>query len=406
MYIFVANENEVMIITQDAKQSTNHWKFKGFVDWKISMLFFTYLLVLTWVLTLQAQWESQTASVSLNNFGKCPWMAISSSANIETEPNKFHVVSYRPSEEEKRIYQKLPETLTKSNPQLGVGMTKGVSAAEVWAKSPKNSWQLPPEHPRNNKPNCVRVTKLTGETAVEMYEELKKEVDFYVVKAVNALIHESGIIALPCGYFQPLEGCETFFKYVGRKWWNKCHAAFQSAKMKWPTYWNANTEPSLDVFNSTACKDSFKGTTKRYSRVFVISAAWDHNYHHFLIDSLSRLVRHVDFLVANPDVRIHIREFDQYAKESQSAKGRTLRELLLQLLGLDPRRLVSGVVLADEVFMPRAVKCNYPISSAYEVRLLASLLKERAAAKRKELELVDIFLSSPRKVRLCGNIMH
>ena len=56
--------------------------------------------------------------------------------------------------------------------------------------------------------------------------------------------------------------------------------------------------------------------------------------------------------------------------------------------------------------MPRAVKCNYPISSAYEVRLLASLLKERAAAKRKELELVDIFLSSPRKVRLCGNIMH
>ena len=37
--------------------------------------------------------------------------------------------------------------------------------------------------------------------------------------------------------------------------------------------------------------------------VFVLlslSAGWDANYHHFLLDSLTRLVRHLDFLRANP----------------------------------------------------------------------------------------------------------
>lgn len=133
-------------------------------------------------------------------------------------------------------------------------------------------------------------------------------------------------------------------------------------------YWKSGPDPNLDTFNTSACKDSFKGTTMRYNKVFVISAAWDHNYHHFIIDSLSRLVRNIDFLLENPDVKIHIRQFDQYAAKSRAEKGAKLRAVVSGLLGIDSSRFISGVVLADEVYLPRAVKCNYPISSAYEIR--------------------------------------
>ena len=305
---------------------------------------------------------------SANNFGKCEWVEVSSSSTIKPEPNKFLVVSYRPSESEIQEYAEIPSPLTRSNPKLGLGIVKGVSQAEKWANNTKNSWQLWPDHPRNDKANCVRVSKLSGETAVEIYDAYKKTADFYVVRAVNALIHEAGIVALPCGYFQPLEGCETMFKYIGRKWFNRCNDQFKREKVTWPTYWKPGKDSNLDTFNSTSCKDSFKGATKRYNKVFVISAAWDHNYHHFLIDSLSRLVRNIDFLRENLDVRIHIRQYDQYAAKSRANAGTKLRNAVSALLGIDPSRFISGVVLADEVYLPRAVKCNYPISSAYEIR--------------------------------------
>jgi hypothetical protein len=287
---------------------------------------------------------------------------------MEPETDKFHVVSYRATESERREYEKLPETITKSNPKLGLGIVKGVPQADKWANNTKNSWQLSPDHPRNDKKNCVRVSKLTGESAVEIYDVYKKEVEFYVVRAVNALVHETGIVALPCGYFQPLEGCETMFKYVGRKWWNRCHDQFKATSTKWPEYWKSGQDDRLSTFNTTGCRDSFKGSVERYAKVFVITAAWDHNYHHFLIDSVSRLVRHLDFLIAHPDIRIHIRQYDQYAKESRADKGAQLRRNIAQLLGLDSSRFVSGVVLADEVYLPRGVKCNYPIAHAFEIR--------------------------------------
>lgn len=52
--------------------------------------------------------------------------------------------------------------------------------------------------------------------------------------------------------------------------------------------------------------------------------------------------------------------------ESRANAGTKLRNAVSALLGIDPSRFISGVVLADEVYLPRAVKCNYPISSAYD----------------------------------------
>lgn len=314
------------------------------------------------------QWESKAFSVKGNLFGTCSWSSISQSNNIQMDPGQFYVVSMKPTEEETQGYGSLLGMLTKVNPTLGSGLVKGVAQADKWANQTGNSWQLSPDHPRNDKKNCIRVTRLTVQAPTEIYEPYKKNADFYVVKAANAFIHETGIVALPCGYFQPLEGCETMFKYVGRKWFNKCSDEFTKAKRQWPVYWKSGVDPQLDLFNSTQCRDAYKGPIERYSKVFVITAAWDHNYHHFMIDSLSRLVRHLDFLVEHPEVRIHIRRYDQYAKEERASTGLKLRNHLVELLGLNASRFVSGVVLADEVYLPRAVKCNYPLASALEIR--------------------------------------
>ena len=105
----------------------------------------------------------------------------------------------------------------------------------------------------------------------------------------------------------------------------------------------------------------------RYKRVFIISASWDHNYHHFLSDSLSKLSRHIEYLKLNTDIKIHIRMYDQFAKGKAEA-GRALRKRLFEAIGIDTSRLVAGPVIADEVFIPRSPKCNAPLGHIYELR--------------------------------------
>jgi hypothetical protein len=42
-------------------------------------------------------------------------------------------------------------SFTSANAKLGQGIVDGVPKAMLWATNGRNSWQLPPEHPRNNK---------------------------------------------------------------------------------------------------------------------------------------------------------------------------------------------------------------------------------------------------------------
>ena len=79
--------------------------------------------------------------------------------------------------------------------------------------------------------------------------------------------------------------------------------------------------------------EKFSTPVKRHKRVFIITAGWDSNYHHFLLDSLSRLIRHIDFLRANPDIKIHIRAIEQSFKKQDYVKaGRELRERLFAIV--------------------------------------------------------------------------
>ncbi len=335
---------------------------------------FLFVSVPFGILTNQCFANDIRTSLSFTLFGSCAYNALESFQLDQTlSDSVFHVHIVPPNQSELDAYNRLPLTLTRANTKLGLGIVKGKAMASTWASNTANSWQLAPNHPRNNKSNCVRVSQQAGLAPVDLYSGLKHGVDYYIVQAHHALVHDTGIVGLECGYYQATEACETIFKFIGRKWWTQCSARLKASKATWSSMFdNESTDEVIGNarFNASLCFTSSQvAEVPRVRRVVVIAANWDNNYHHFLIDCLSRIVRMLGFLRANPDVRIHIRAFEQFAKkERYVAGGRKLRHRLLQLLGLDPARCISGPLRADVVYFPRAVQCNYPLAYAYQIR--------------------------------------
>lgn len=318
------------------------------------------------------EWNNGIAQMGVgDNIFHCKWALINSTPTASAK--QLYVQILEPSALELAHFSALPSTLTKSNPKLGEGIVKGVPKAATWANSTMNSWQLPPEHPRNNRTNCVGLAKASGRNPIEIYHEYKQRSNFYIVHARDAFIHETGITNLDCGYFQPLESCETVFKFIGKRWWSNCQnlLAKRTPKQTWS---EMMVPPSVktQLDKGFLCGEGGRNIS-RHNKVFVISAAWDNNYHHFLIDGLARLIRHIDFLLSNPDVKIHIRRGEMNIKKKMNLRiaAIQMRERILRFLGIDLNRLVSGQVIAREVMVPRGIRCNYPIAHALEIRLVA-----------------------------------
>lgn len=111
------------------------------------------------------------------------------------------------------------------------------------ANSTVNSWQLPLSHPRNNKTNCVRLATRAGISPIQIYQNYRESSSkFYLVRANNAFVHETGIAFISCGYFQPLEGCETIFKFIGKRWWARCSDTLNKRKLKWADIFTGNSK--------------------------------------------------------------------------------------------------------------------------------------------------------------------
>jgi hypothetical protein len=85
-----------------------------------------------------------------------------------------------------------------------------------------------------------------------------------------------------------------------------------------------------------------------YEELFVIAQYWGRSVFHRMAEIAPRLAIHLDFLKANPQIRV---------LGPETAGGR-LGELF-QILGLDPARLVAGVARAKVVYQPRASGCGF-----------------------------------------------
>ena len=166
------------------------------------------------------------------------------------------------------------------------------------------------------------------------------------------------------------------FRFIGRNWHGRCVNGLRRRGCCWRSrfhYGGSNSswwEPQAQQTERTAAARHFQqidsklramcsskdfarddgqhGAVSRSRRLLVITAQWDNNFHHFIIDELVRLVRHHDWLLRNPDVKIHIRAGEAFGKRTKAPAALAMRRRILSLLGFDASRIVSGTVVADQ----------------------------------------------------------
>lgn len=296
---------------------------------------------------------------------------------IVYKQQKVAVAIHYPNDRELKEYSRLDGvSLTKSNPPFGKGYVIGKPAAEIWAKENAVGWSIPPDHPRNSmKRFCVNYSQESGINPVISFPNMTNSlVPFYLAKLRNVFIDDNGVAALSCGYYQGHQACETLFRFIGKKWFKSC-----ATDTKHPECTPSESSPSV-------IQDA--------DEVFVITAQWDHNYHHYLIDSFMRMIRYIDFIRKNPRIKIHIRGYEKFAadgdkifrrKEEREAKkasfikmAKVIRHRINDLMEIDDSRFILGPVRAQVAYYPRSIKCSSPISHGLEVKLLSSHLLERS----------------------------
>jgi hypothetical protein len=327
------------------------------------------------------------------------------------------VIPFPPKKDEVELWKSLPATMSSANHLLGYSSRTERYVSVVTG----NMWQIPAEHKRQNRRYCTdlsrKVSRDHSTMGLDLYKSNRsvvKSSTYYVAQMHDVAIQEQGVVALHCGergsgigYYQPVASCETFYRFIGKRFVGNCHKNLTShgvsfAQMMKDTERHGSTcfpQQVLDPgwLNKRKKKDKAGNLLPprpriardirlvMHDKVFMATAGWDHNYHHFIIDSLTRIVRHIDWLRANPDVKIHMRYFENDMKnEKMIASGRLLRSKFWDLLEIDQSRLIFGPAAARTVWVPRESKCNNPLEMAYEVRLLAGLLKRAAQARLKK----------------------
>ena len=218
------------------------------------------------------------------------------------------------------------------------------------------------------------------------------------------------------------EGCETRWD-IGKDWWKKCNNYLTQNKIPWIALFNDSSNDMNDNKNDVivsdvqkksfiqqsnqrydlfkiyqACSDTSPQAIKLnlsmipkiYNRVMVITALWDFNYHHFMADSLARLIKYLSFLRLNTDIMLHIRGFEEYDTDpikSDQAKYdiKIMRNRMFDLLGINSARVIYGPILARHVYIPRALHCAYTLSNPLEIRLMAHELLLKSFKSKKAI---------------------
>jgi len=138
-------------------------------------------------------------------------------------------------------------------------------------------------------------------------------------------------------------------------------------------------------------KISYPSHLKRiplYNEVFVISQILGTQVYHRMVEIVPRLALFVDFLKANPEIRIAAPEISGRLAE------------LLEVIGLNKSRLVTGVTRAKIAYQPRVSTCGFP--NVQESQMLSQLYREyikRTFPHQPRNRLILIRRSSKRKFK-------
>ena len=256
-----------------------------------------------------------------------------------------------------KIYMRTTENLCSSKPYIkykrgGVLYAKGCLKMFKTDPSGKRvkvinryAATLHPEHVRCDITEAHNQCIAASEHALPVPDSMRTLNSYpFLVTTKNALISRSGFLALPCGPFGLFASCEAVKYGV----------------------------PSSNALVSSAqgCRDSnaISGTDGNSScpfithdRVFVMTQYDDTQIGQFILEALPKLVYHLDFLLANPDVKIHY----GFTKRA-SIPTFVLPHNIFNWLGLGDR-LVKGSIYGKEIYVPREGGCQDAGYNAWEV---------------------------------------
>eukprot|EP01031_Cornospumella_fuschlensis_P032236 gene32236-38991_t len=346
-------------------------------------------VVCTWA---EPRWDAEIdRSLRANIIGGCKVnrdvMAHDSVSMKQVESsNELLAQILYPSKLDVKHMRQLPMSLTLADKDLADNARRWDYTHEKWHTTNLLRWEVPASHPGQDRNNCLNMTFLAATEHVIAYYETFKNIKraFYVIHGRHAFVHPSGAVAFSCGYYMGHEACENRWNYA-ENWYKPCKALMDKNSFEWRQLFDkTGTANMTNYILKDGCSDrtdlgspdkhTFNIT--RHSKVFTIPALWDYNYHHWIADSLARLAHNLRFLRANPDVMIHVRSFEEYDgqrnKDQRFKDGsKKMRLEFFDLLGIARNRIVTGPILADEVYIPRFLRCSYLLSNPVELQLLA-----------------------------------
>jgi hypothetical protein len=364
----------------------------------MTSFFSLFVLSIIWIPSTIANrvstWDEEIEmSMQRNVKGKCTWK-YSDNVNqslLATSSNEFLVRKLMPPQYELQGLSSLPETFTLADKDIEYHAKLRGYSPEKWLAEKELRWEIPKNHPGQNKLKCLEMTYLAGKGKPVSYYTEFRDVDraFYFAYINHGLVHASGAVGAQCGYYMGEECCENRWDYAN-KWHTDCLATFDKLKLPWTALWDT----SLSSTNQNALYEGCISHTDlglpydgkvtitspehiphKVKKLFVMPALWDYNFHHFVADSLGRMSHSIKYLKKHTDVMIHLRSFELYDsmhfKETKYIERvKEMRNRIFKLLGIEPNRIIYGTVIAEQVIIPRCMRCSYALSNPIEIRLL------------------------------------
>lgn len=197
---------------------------------------------------------------------------------------------------------------------------------------------LHPDHPRCDHRAATNACKLGSVKPTPVRDSDRKLHSYpFVVTARNVIVSRGGMIAQPCGVFGLLAQCEGFV-------------------------WGVTTARKV-LSEVDECRPEVleRCPYKVYEKVFILTQYDDTQIGQFILETLPKLIFHLDYLLARPEIKIHY----GFSK-LPVLPSYVLPNGYLNWLGLGDR-LINGTIYAKEVMMPREGGCQEPSYNAWEL---------------------------------------
>ena len=231
---------------------------------------------------------------------------------------------------------------------------------------------LHPDHSRCNHMAGVKACQTSTQHATDYPHEILAETPIaneahpFIITAKDVIVAKSGMLALPCGPFGLYSSCEavnwglpsarSFISDV-----KSCRKADEGGHM------SENPDAGAHALHLDGCPHPV------YEKIFVMSQYDDTQIGQFHLESLPRLIYHLDMLYANPEMKIHF----GFTKQ-KTVPAYVLPHNIFHWLGLADR-LINGTYYGKEVWMPREGGCQEPGYNMWELYNQRKVFLARAA---------------------------